>query len=399
MLSPSKRDSVLWTAPKHYGVSYDVRKSPQNFGLAYAYAPDGALTQGSLTSIFTFTGDNLSYYMGAAGLLIPSVTNTPRIEYTIGGSLRGLLLEGARQNLAIQSNDWTNVAWVKTTMTTAKTATGPDGVVNSATTLTAAAGNSLALQTVVSASATRAFGVWIKRRTGTGNVDITVDGTTFSTRTITSAWALYQITQAAVTNPIFGIRLVTNADAVDVWCGQLESGVTFTSSAIPTTTVAVTRAGDVCVRTLGAEYVAATGTAIISGDFVSALPDATTFLFDFDDNTLNNRVGMQQLAADGTVRSAVVNGAVSQGFCTGGIVATAGTRFKAGVGWAASNFMATVNGGTPGTLGSGTVPTATALSLGTATSGTNAYAFMHVQTFDYYPERKTNANIQAMTTL
>lgn len=394
MVAPTQRPAVLWTPPKHYGISYNAAKSPQNGGLAYAWAPGGALTQGTLTNLFTFTNDNKSYYMGSAGLLVPSVTNTPRIEYDILGNLRGLLLEGQRTNLALQSNDWTNAAWVKTTMTTAKTATGPDGVANSATTLTASAGNATAIQTVSLASATATFGAWIKRRTGSGNIQLTVDGGTgWTTKVITSAWAgPYFISQAAVTNPAFGIRIVTNGDAVDVWCGQLESAVSFTSSAIPTAGASVTRAADVCIRTLGAEYVAAAGTGIIIGDTVAALPDGTLFLYDFDDNTLNNRTGMQQIA-DGTIRNNIVAGGVTQALCTGGSVTSAGVKFRAASAWAANDFAATVDGATPGTDSAGSTPTVTLLELGGGTTGF-FNLFMHVLSFDYYPTRITNANLQ-----
>jgi hypothetical protein len=165
-------------------------------------------------------------------------------EWDTSGVLQGILVEEARTNLALQASDLTNASWTKTTMTTALTATGPDGVANSATTCTASAGNATALQAITSGSAARITSVWLKRRTGTGNVDLTQDnGTTWTTQTITSSWARYSLTSVTSANPTIGIRLVTNGDAVDVAIFQHELGAFITSS-IPTTSATVTRAAD-----------------------------------------------------------------------------------------------------------------------------------------------------------
>lgn len=112
--------------------------------------------------------------------------------------------------------------WTASNMTTAKTSVGADGSANAATRLTASAGNATILQTVTLASGQVVFSFYIKRITGTGNVDFTVDGgSTWTTKTITTSYTLQFITQAAVTNPQFGIRLVTSGDAVDVDFGEL----------------------------------------------------------------------------------------------------------------------------------------------------------------------------------
>lgn len=392
-MTPAQRIAVLnKPASLHDGISYNALT-----GVAYAKVPGGALTKGGLTDVFTFTGGNQSYYMGPAGVLVPSVTNTPRIEYDVNGNLLGLLLENTGTNLALHSNDWTNAAWVKTTMTTAKTATGPDGVSNSATTLTAAGANSLAVQTVVSASAARAFGVWIKRRTGTGNVDLVVDGITYTTKAITAAWALYQIAQAAVTNPIFGIRLVTDTDAVDVWCGQLESA-TFASSSIPTTTVAVARAADICRRTLGAEFTAtAPGTTIVSARASAGqLVSGNQYIWIFSDGTFNENFRLVRPANSDLARYGFTDGGVGQGFLDGTM--TNSTPFKAAVCWATNDFAYSFNGAAVTTDTAGTLPTCTTCSLGMAGDSTTEQMNGHIRSFDYYPTRRSNAFLQQAST-
>lgn len=125
--------------------------------------------------------------------------------------------------------------------------------------LTATAGNGTLLQSVTSASADRDFSIWLKRKTGTGNIDLTVDnGVTWTTKTITSSWVRYDITQTAVTNPVIGIRIVTNGDEVYAWGAQLESA-SFASSYIPTLTSAVTRAADILTYPTAGNFDGANG--------------------------------------------------------------------------------------------------------------------------------------------
>lgn len=120
-------------------------------------------------------------------------------------------------NRALWNRDMTNVVWVPTTMTVAKNQTGADGAANAASSLTAAGANSTLLQTITLASGQVVYSVDIKRLVGTGNIDLTVDGgTTWSTVTITGSYTQQFITQAAVTNPVIGIRIVTSGDAVAV---------------------------------------------------------------------------------------------------------------------------------------------------------------------------------------
>jgi hypothetical protein len=101
-------------------------------------------------------------------------------EWDADGNLEGILVEEARTNLCLYSDDLTNAAWVKTNATAAKTATGRDGVANSASTLTATAANGVGLQLTTSTSAARSLGVYIKRRTGTGAVSVAVGEATGS---------------------------------------------------------------------------------------------------------------------------------------------------------------------------------------------------------------------------
>lgn len=155
------------------------------------------------------------YVPNAAGTLVLQAgaglrrTDAGHYQYPSYGTCRNLW-----------ARDLTNVAWVSGGggVTTAKTSTGADGVANSATRVTASGANATILQAITLASSTVLMQVYIKRITGTGNVDLTVDGGTTWT-TITPGSGVFSqvvISQAAVTNPSVGIRLVTSGDAVDV---------------------------------------------------------------------------------------------------------------------------------------------------------------------------------------
>jgi hypothetical protein len=166
-------------------------------------------------------------------------------EWDSSGVCQGLLVEEARTNICLYASDLTNAAWTKSNMTTALTATGPDGVANTATTCTATAANATAKQSITSGSAARITSMFVKRRTGSGNIDLTQDdGTTWATMTVTSSWTRVNIASVTSTNPIVGIRIVTDTDAVDIALFQHEVGA-FITSPIYTGSASVTRAVDV----------------------------------------------------------------------------------------------------------------------------------------------------------
>jgi len=168
----------------------------------------------------------------------------PAIDWLAGIGVYGLRSEESRTNLALWSRDLTQAAWTKTNATPALTAIGIDGAANSASTLTATAANATALQAITNASVERTLTVFLRRRTGTGTVETTIDGgATWVPRTLTAAWQPFSTT-ATLANPNIGIRIVTNGDAVDVDAVQCETGA-FATSPILTYSAAATRARDI----------------------------------------------------------------------------------------------------------------------------------------------------------
>ena len=152
--------------------------------------------------------------------------------------LKGYYAEGQRTNLALYSNDFSNAAWAKSNLT------------HASGTLTATAANGTLLQTVTSTSQAHVFSIQIKRKTGTGAIALTLDnGATWTMKTISASWTRYEVTQT-LANPVFGIRIATSGDAIDVRHGQLETAG-FSSSPILTTSASATRNSDVLTYAWG----------------------------------------------------------------------------------------------------------------------------------------------------
>lgn len=95
-------------------------------------------------------------------------------EWSTTGALQGILVEESRTNSITWSNDLTNAAWLKNAnITTALNVTGPDGVANSATRLTASAADAIVYFPITAASAARSSQAMLQRITGTGTISIT----------------------------------------------------------------------------------------------------------------------------------------------------------------------------------------------------------------------------------
>lgn len=191
-------------------------------------------------------------YFGFDGLIHTAAANVLRphwIDTNADGVLDTLvsLHEGTATNVALWSRDLTNAAWTKTNTTAVKNQTGIDGVLNSASSLTATVANGTCLQVVTLASSNRSQTCYVKRITGVGTINMTTDGgTTWTAITVTANWTRVSIPAQIVTNPSLGFQIVTNGDAIAVDFVQNETGA-YPTSAIATTNAAVIRAADSCV--------------------------------------------------------------------------------------------------------------------------------------------------------
>jgi hypothetical protein len=155
----------------------------------------------------------------------------------------GILIEEARTNRLLWNRDATQTQWVKTNITATKDQTGIDGVANAASSLTATDDNGTCIQTITLAAGNRTGSVYLKRLTGTGNIQVTLDGSTYSTVELSDTEWYRIVLSGSVTNPTVGIKIAVDGDAVAMDYGQFEDGL-FATSPILTTTATATRAVD-----------------------------------------------------------------------------------------------------------------------------------------------------------
>lgn len=160
------------------------------------------------------TGDDIESVIGMA--FWPSTTNV------IGSA---------------QYRDFTHADWNKVNGSiTAGDVVLIDGTtVADKNTFTASAANAtIILDPYVSASGTHSGGVFCKRKTGSGDIEVTIDGgTTWVAVTITQAdWTLIQTT-LTVTDPEFGVRVVASGDAVYLDWAQMDDGEKYVSDICP----------------------------------------------------------------------------------------------------------------------------------------------------------------------
>ena len=349
----------------------------------------------------TFTdGETVTATGGGTGVYQSSTsTSTVFTLRTGSGTFTGTLTGGTSG--ATRTISSAALIWTPSNLTTAKTATGPDGVANSASTLTATAGNATALQAITSASSSRLTSVYIKRRTGTGNIDLTQDnGSTWTTVTVTSAWTRVSIVAVTSTNPTVGIRIVTSGDEVDVYAFQHETGTVVTSPII-TYAAAVTRAVDT-FYILTNLFPSSITTFSVYGNYVLPSPSfgfPCPFTVYQSTNTTGNRAQIFHGPAGANYTSTFRVNASLGGTA---ISASAGSAFapltsaKAMFAVEAGSNAACINGGTVATDASAVVfADLDRLSLSQA-GGLQPNGL--IKSIAYFPERKADATLQTMTT-
>ena len=157
----------------------------------------------------------------------------PRYDYDPTTRLpKGLLVEEGRTNVLTYSQtfatDWTDTNITRVSTTRAS----PDGTGN-ALEVSASAGNATIIRNAsVGSSAARTLSIWMRRVSGTGDIQYTLDnGSNWTTQAVTTTWARYSFA-ATTADQRVGFRIVTSGDAIQIYGAQLEAG-SFPTSYIP----------------------------------------------------------------------------------------------------------------------------------------------------------------------
>lgn len=331
-----------------------------------------------------------------------SVYYGPRFDYnpTTFASL-GLLIESARTNIALWNRDFTNGAWVPTNCTPAKDQVGIDGASNSASSLTATGANATCVQTVVQASSLRLTSAYVKRISGTGDIQITTDNVTWTTVTVGSNWSRVTIPNQTLANPIFGILIVSSGDAIAVDFfvneGALGTGPS-ASSAMWTTSASVNRAQDaLSISSISSFYDQTKGTFFAEFDTLSTGTDTTVYCVDDGTTGQLNQFDVRSLSATTIAYRTRTGGGNSfapsdSGFSVGQVIKSA---FAVQV-----DDMAVTTNTVPVTQSTppNAMPATTMSRITFGLRGSSGVLFGgHFRTFSYYNSRLTNAQIQALT--
>jgi len=325
----------------------------------------------SLDSRITFSRGSVAYYFNNLGVLTQAAVDVPRLDYDPATlAFKGFLVEAARTNVCLWNRDLTNAAWTKSNVTAAKDQTGIDGVTNSASRITASAGNGTCLQAITDASKARYLSAYVKRLVGSGTIQMTLDnGTTWAAVTVTASWTKVEIPTQTLANPTVGFRIVTSGDSIAVDFVQSEDG-NYASSPILTTTASAGRAFDSALMT-GANftnwYNQTEGTLYAEATAPTATPASSYGIFGVSDNSANNR----HVIRKGNAVSAMitVNGGATQATPSPANAWNDTNFHKVAYAYKANDFVGCLDG-TLGTVDtSGTVPTVTQAEVGFAQGG------------------------------
>lgn len=318
MLFNGLRGPYKGVPPLPWGPLFNVQNVRYNPTLVFDFANGQSLTSqvGGVTLTYAQAGGLTGF--NVAGLLITPAANTPIFDYDqVTHASLGLSIWPAATNRALWNRDLTNVVWVKTTLTATKDQTGIDGAANSATRLTATAGNALALQAVVLGSSARAQSAYVKRITGSGTIEMTTDnGTTWTAITVTAGYARVFCPLQTVTNPVFGFRIVTSGDEIAV--DYVQNELTAFTPAIATTTANVTRATVTQCFSINLSFFNATQGTLYAEIIMGMEPGNATNrdAITINDDTDTNRITLRGANGGTIVASSQITGGANPGTAT-----------------------------------------------------------------------------------
>jgi hypothetical protein len=359
---------------------------------------------------------NTATRINSSGLVEIVNANLPRFDFDpVTLACKGLLIEETRVNYCTYSEDFSNADWAKQyagtgviPSITSNYAVAPDGNqtadrfifdIGAGT----AAGDSSKVTHAAFTGLTNphasTVGIWFKSNTANNYVVLLADGYVASTTvTVTPTWQRFTFSNASVSgtasNLFFGIQgnqgTAKYAD-ISVWGGSFEAAA-FATSYIPNlATGTTTRNADVASMT-GTNF-SSWWTSTIGAAVARVLPSTvsgTRPAAQFDDNSSNNII---VLRGNTTNPELYIRATTDQAQIDAGTI-SANTTYLLGGAWNTNDCAAAVNGGTAVPDTSVTVPTATQARLGS--DGTN-YLNGCLQSLRYWPQRVTNAEIQAFS--
>lgn len=144
----------------------------------------------------------------------------------------------APNNLLVQSSNFGDAAWSKSNASVAGGVADPVGGAN-AFTMTATAGNGQIYQTFTGDGSKVMQTIWVRRRTGTGDIQLYLPGA--NNLAVTSSWQQFAVTGNPSGTFYFELNIVTAGDAIDIYAAT-QSAVTYEIAPRPQDQVITTSA-------------------------------------------------------------------------------------------------------------------------------------------------------------
>jgi len=347
---------------------------------------------------FSVSRNTTATRVNSSGLIESVASGVPRIDW-LGQSCPALLVEASGQNQALWSRDLSvSGTWAASGITAVRNAVGADGAASGATTLTSTAASATITQNISHASQSRIFSAYMRRVSGTGQIQLTTNGgTNWQTVTLTSAFAPFNSGAQTVASGQVGIRMIASGDVIEVDFTQAEIGPVATSP-ITTTSGAVSRAADV---------ISASG-ALVSGligqteGTMYAEVDVARFtqnsIISISDGTVNNRIqiGFQSTTQLYAIISVI--GANNNLVSTIPAVPSTGGVYKIALAYKENDYCFAINGTTAASTASRLVPSCNKINLGSIFNDTGQLND-RIRAAALYTTRLSNAQLAELTRL
>lgn len=404
-----------------------------------------------LSPLVNWSRGGVAYQADSGSRLVQVAANAARPDYVPGTrARRGYTIEGLRTNLEIWSENYPAAWGVSAGVTGVMDAIGPDGVANSAGTVTdPGASLSYYFRNITVPDDTQAYTVsgYVKKTTGTpanypllfSNIYIgapsplagifvdPTNGTVVEADTIFSAgdaagqtdaldiidWGDYWRAWYTLSNNASGATTLRtawvpagNADGTDAsdaaasgssgfFGVDVEAGP-FPSSVIRTSGVQLARPADVVTITDTPWLNATAGTLLFEVSLDGVDASAHQPLVFLTDGTNANYIGAQKNSTTGKVQAFVVTASVLEANMTVGAVFTPGVAKKIALTWGPDYFNAAVDGvvGTPDT--SVTIPALSQVNVG-ADENDNSNMFGAAKHLKFLPSVSTDAELVSLT--
>lgn len=303
------------------------------------------LEPGRLHDALAFSRASTKNVLGPAGSLVTVPSGSPAFGYNANGTYGGLLMEASATNLLLNTDAPATQSYTTTAIVYTLSFYGTGSVVLS------------------------------------GAYAATVTGTGATVRT-----------QLTFTSTAASLTLTLSGSVTKI---QLETGNNATSY-ITSTGTQGTRSADACNTTnlTAIRFNALAGTFVLRGTMPKVNQSNINAMVAFGDGTSQNRIYI--IIAPGGVTWSVVSANVlifAQGLGT----PAPGTPIAVAVAWAASNFAGSLNGASPSVFASGALPTVSRLDIGNVGYTTSDPANQYIKSINYYPIRRPNADLQALS--